>query len=386
MPDKNYLRSATDYSRRQGYLRWHDSCFISRKAKPNNSRGGNMKQEATVWLIVDSRTNGGIETHIQELARGLNNTDTRVAVVFLKDHGAHPLRWALEKEGLETFTLDGRFLSLVKRLRKCYKAGLYCCAAARIVGCAHVSTFHAGEFGTGKVAVYDWLHRQSSHLNDCNFAVSTEIADRVPKLPLVLNNFVSLPELPSKCGIQLAFVGRLSKEKGPDQLLQIASRMAQAEINFYGSGPLLSELKSQASGNCLFHGNQNDMALRWRDIGLLLMPSRHEGMPMAALEAMARRIPVIAFDVGDLGRVVNSGENGWLVKSGDIEGFQRAIERWIALDDHRRDEMRDAARQRIVDGFSSQQVIPLIIDQYRRSAAGRLPVCDAYCKQLPGRR
>lgn len=101
---------------------------------------------------------------------------------------------------------------------------------------------------------------------------------------------------------------------------------------------------------------------------------------MAALEAMARRIPVVAFDVGDLGRVVNSGETGWLVKSGDIEGFQRAIESWMTLDDHRRDEMRDAARKRIVDGFSSQQVIPLVVDQYRRSAAGRLPACDAFCK------
>jgi glycosyltransferase involved in cell wall biosynthesis len=348
-----------------------------------------MKQEATVWLVVDSRANGGIETHIQELARGLNDTDTRVAVVFIKDHGPHPLREALERDGLETFTLDGRFLSLVKQLRKhrpCvvhshgYKAGLYCCAAARIVGCTHISTFHAGEFGTGKVAVYDWLHRQASRLNDSNFAVSTEIADRVPKLPLVLNNFVSLPELPSKCGSQLAFVGRLSKEKGPDRLLQIAARMAQVEFNFYGSGPLLSNLKSEASGNCLFHGNQNDMAPRWRDIGLLLMPSRHEGMPMAALEAMARRIPVVAFDVGGLGRIVNSGENGWLVKNGDIDGFQRAIECWMALDDHRRDAMRDAARERIADGFSSQKVIPLVLDQYRRSAIDRLPACDAFCK------
>jgi glycosyltransferase involved in cell wall biosynthesis len=348
-----------------------------------------MKQEATVWLIVDSRANGGIETHIQELARGLSANDTRVTVVFIKDHGAHPLREALERDGLETFTLDGRFLSLVKQLRKGrpslvhshgYKAGLYCCAAARIVGCAHASTYHAGEFGTGKVAVYDWLHRQASLLNDSNFAVSTEIADRVPKLPLVLNNFVSLPELSSKCGTQLAYVGRLSREKGPDRLLQVAARMAQIEFNFYGSGPLLSNLKSEASDNCLFHGNQNDMASRWRDIGLLLMPSRHEGMPMAALEAMARRIPVVAFDVGDLGRVINSGANGWLVKSGDIEGFQRAIERWMALDDHRRDEMRDAARKRIADGFSSQQVIPLILDQYRRSAASKLPACDAFCK------
>ena len=348
-----------------------------------------MKQQATVWLVVDSRANGGIETHIQELAKGLNATDTRVVVVFIKDHGAHPLRDALERDGLETFTLDGRFLSLLRQLRQDrpslvhshgYKAGLYCCAATRMVGCAHVSTFHAGEFGTGKVAVYDWLHRQTSLLNDSNFAVSTEIAGRVPKLPLVLNNFVSLPELPSACGTQLAFVGRLSKEKGPDRLVQIAARMAQTEFNFYGSGPLLPDLQSQASGNCLFHGNQNDMAPRWRDIGLLLMPSRHEGMPMAALEAMARRIPVVAFDVGDLGRVINSGENGWLLKSGDIEGFQRAIERWMALDDHRRDEMRDAARKRVADGFSSQQVIPLILDQYRRSATGRFPACDALCK------
>ena len=348
-----------------------------------------MNLETTIWLVLDSRANGGIETHVLELARGLRQSRWQVSVVLIKDHGPHPLRSALQREGIPTFCLDGGAASLVRRLRSerpalihshGYKAGLYCCAAARVTGCAHVSTFHAGDFGSGRVALYDWLHRQSSRFNEANFAVSSEIADRVPRRPLVLNNFVSLPGPSAASGDRLAFVGRFSEEKGPDRLITIAAGLPATRFDFYGDGPLLARLKTEAGDNCRFHGNQADMTPHWRDIGLLLMPSRHEGLPMAALEAMARRIPVIAFDVGGLGRVIDSGENGWLVESGDVDGFRRAIEGWLALCESRRDLIRDAARRSIVERFSSQKIVPMVLEQYRQAVNKAVPACDAFCE------
>ena len=348
-----------------------------------------MNRENTIWLVLDSSGNGGIETHVMELARAIESYGLQVAVVFIKDYGLHPLRAALGSAGIASFSLDGSFGSLARSIRELrpallhshgYKAGIYCCAAALVTGCAHVTTFHSGDPGSGKLALFDWLHRQTSRLNAVNLTVSEEIAERIPSKSLVIDNFISIPEPEPRAKAQLAFVGRLSEEKGADQLLAIAAQLGPLQFDLYGDGPLKDELQRSASANCRFHGNQADMASRWSDIDLLLMPSRHEGLPMAALEAMARGIPVIAFDVGALDQVVESGVNGWLIRKGDLEGFRRAIQQWLTLDNQEKDAMREAARHHIASRFSSRRIVPLVLEQYRRAGGADFPACNAFCE------
>jgi len=348
-----------------------------------------MHRENTIWLVLDSSSSGGIETHVLELARAIDEYGLRVAVVFIEDHGQHPLRAALIDTDIPTFSLDGSFGSLTGSIRKFrpallhshgYKAGIYCCAAARITGSKHVTTFHSGDPGSGKLALFDWLHRQTARLNAINLAVSTEITERVPTNSLVIENFISIPEPELKNGTQLAFVGRLSEEKGADRLLAIAAQLGPIQFDLYGDGPLMDALQCSASANCHFHGNQADMAMRWGDIDLLLMPSRHEGLPMAALEAMARGIPVIAFDIGALDQVVEHGVNGWLVRPNDLEGFRRAIEQWLTLENPEKELMRKAARQRITSRFSSRRIVPRVLEQYRQAVGDGIPACNAFCE------
>ena len=59
-----------------------------------------MKPNNEIWLLVDSRGTGGIETHILELASALQQQARPVVVVFLKDYGPHPLRDALSVRGI----------------------------------------------------------------------------------------------------------------------------------------------------------------------------------------------------------------------------------------------------------------------------------------------
>lgn len=331
-----------------------------------------------IWLLLDSSKPGGIESHVLQLAVGLSRYGENVKVVFLTRYGEHPLRTALHSRGIATDTLDGHITTLWKEIRKArpsvihthgYKAGILGRLAARLSGVPVVSTYHAGEHSRGRLAVYDWLDRQSARLASAVFAVSPQIASRLPVVARQVDNFVDTTESEISSGGEIAFVGRLSEEKGPDIFLRLASRLPGQDFHVYGGGPQSSVLSHSATSNVRFHGQQDDMTRVWSRIGLLVMPSRHEGLPMAALEAMARGIPVLASDVGALGRLIDSGANGWLVKPGELDALIDRLSLWLDMSKQKQSRLSMAARQRVVERFSAKAVIPRLISSYGHISA-----------------
>jgi len=89
---------------------------------------------------------------------------------------------------------------------------------------------------------------------------------------------------------------------------------------------------------------------------VFLLPSELESFGLAALEAMARGVPVVGSDAGGLPEVVRHAESGYLLPVGDVEGMAtRAIE--ILKDDERRREMGQAARHRVESLFGAERVV-----------------------------
>jgi N-acetyl-alpha-D-glucosaminyl L-malate synthase BshA len=96
---------------------------------------------------------------------------------------------------------------------------------------------------------------------------------------------------------------------------------------------------------------------------LLLLPSQNESFGLAALEAMACEVPVVATNLGGVPELVVDGECGRLYPLGDIHGMARgSLE---ILEDGNLPAFRKAARRRAVDFYSSDRVIPLYEDYYR---------------------
>lgn len=339
-----------------------------------------MQQPLSIWLLLDSRQPGGIESHVMQLAEGLAEHKIAVTVVFLTHYGDHPLRDALTHHGISTLSLDGTFSTLNRMLKRVtpnvihthgYKAGILGRLAANANNIPVLSTFHAGEKSTGKLAIYDWLDRNTSFLADKIYAVSPQIASRLPASTEISDNFVNTSDLSVSYGKQIAYVGRLSYEKGPDSLLRLARQFPGETFHIYGDGPMRESLENSAPSNLVFHGQQNDMANVWSRIGLLIMPSRHEGLPMAALEAMARGIPIQAYAVGALGQLINE-KNGWLIEPNQMQKLASALKHWLDMSEQQKLSIKRATITTIQQRFSSQVVIPKIIAVYSQLASSSL--------------
>jgi len=182
------------------------------------------------------------------------------------------------------------------------------------------------------------------------------------------DNFIATDELIMSTGKQVAFVGRLSHEKGPDIYLRLARCFPEEPFHIYGSGLLEEELQRDAPDNVYFHGQQNDMSSVWQDIGLLVMPSRFEGLPMAALEAMGRGIPVMAFNVGALSSLISHNHNGWIIEPVKLTELSYQFQGWLEMDKSKQDYFKVEARQTILNRFSADVAIPPLIRSYKQLA------------------
>ncbi|MCP4322776.1 MAG: glycosyltransferase family 4 protein, partial [Alteromonadales bacterium] len=326
-----------------------------------------------IWLLLDSSQSGGIESHVLQLAQGLQQYEQQVEVIFLTFYGKHPMREELSTQGINSRSLDGRFNTLCNALKNeqptvlhthGYKAGIIGRLAAWINNIPSISTYHAGEIATGKLAFYDWLDRKTAGFAKQRFAVSPQIADRLTGNVGVFNNFINERELKTSTGQQIAFVGRISYEKGPDSFMALAKQFPEIDFHLYGDGPQLAELKSTSSTNLKCHGQQDDMSLVWPNIGLLVMPSRFEGLPMAALEAMARGIPVLAYNVGALHRLIEPEYNGWLVEPENMTELTKRIIQWSHFSQQHKQFLQLACKETIQQQFSSDVAIPKLVANY----------------------
>ncbi|MDD1794671.1 glycosyltransferase family 4 protein [Enterovibrio sp. ZSDZ42] len=330
-----------------------------------------------IWIVLDSRGFGGIESHVEQLALGLSSARTDVTVVFLNQYGEHPIQKRLLYHGLDCQILDGRIVSLWQAIRKDmpdvihthgYKAGILARPIAKMMGITCASTFHSGEVKEGKMKFYDWVDRHTAFLANQVYAVSTPVLESIPCPAKLANNFVNVEDSEASNGDQIAFVGRLSKEKAPERFVHLAKRFPHLEFHVYGDGPMLKSLEKSAPQNLTFHGAQSDMRKVWNLIGLLVIPSRAEGLPMSSLEAMARGIPVAAFNVGALGQLIEHNHNGWLLEQGDMNGLVEVIHQWRNSDVVQRAEWRMRAISTIKKDYSAEAVVPQLLKAYATAA------------------
>jgi glycosyltransferase involved in cell wall biosynthesis len=172
----------------------------------------------------------------------------------------------------------------------------------------------------------------------------------------------------------------LVKRKGIDVLLRALSAMRAAEAErtvllVGGEGPEHEPLEVLAeelglSARVTFLGRRTDKAELLAACDAFVLPSRQEGLGVAALEAMAAGRAVVASRVGGLGETVLDEGTGLLVPPGEPEALARALDRLLE-EPELRERLGAAGPARVEDGHLPEQMVAAYEKLYREILESR---------------
>ena len=241
--------------------------------------------------------------------------------------------------------------------------------AARTAGLPVVATVHGFTGGGPGNRLYEWMDRRLLRRFEAAICVSESVREALlrsgcpaERLRVITNGFVAVPplgrdEARRALGVEggrvVGWVGRFSVEKGADLFVDAFARVEVpgAQAVLVGDGPERAGVEvraaaSRAAGRVRFAGPQPRAARLLPALDVLVLSSRTEGTPMVLLEAMAAGVPIVAFAVGGVGRVVDASY-AWLVPAGDTAALAAAMRDVLSRPGEARE--RAAAARRVLD-------------------------------------
>jgi glycosyltransferase involved in cell wall biosynthesis len=167
-------------------------------------------------------------------------------------------------------------------------------------------------------------------------------------------------------GRAILFVGRLSREKGVDTLIN-AARFTTHPVRIVGDGPLRKKLEADAPPNVTFLGRLSHDRVIYemsRSRCLVLPSAWYEGFPLVLVEAYSVGLPVVASRLGSLIELVEDGVTGLHFAPNDVIGLARAVER-LTSDAAFAVRLGHASRRRYEDRFTPERVLSDLETIYR---------------------
>jgi glycosyltransferase involved in cell wall biosynthesis len=261
-----------------------------------------------------------------------------------------------------------------------YKPDILGWRAARQVGIPVIVVSHGWTAATWKVRLYERLDRWVHARADAVVCVSEAQAAKVRSAGVDVNRIVTIvnavaddafapPDpaygkklreyFPKSPRWIVGAAGRLSPEKGFDQLVAAAGQLCQSHpdigVIIFGEGPMRAALESQIASLALeekvvLAGFRGDVGryLPHLDVGAL--PSFTEGLPVILLEMLAAGRSVVATAVGGIPEVIAENATGWLVPAGDAASLATRLGR--CLDEAtERNRVGDAGRAIVRERF-----------------------------------
>lgn len=206
--------------------------------------------------------------------------------------------------------------------------------------------------------------------------------DEIEVIPnfICQNHYKRLPDSPLRAELApngerlLVHVSNFRAVKRPADCVEILAKVRAAGENarliMVGDGPELSAVRYRAeqldmNGNVVFVGKQANIADYLGVADIFLLPSELESFGLAALEAQACEVPVIATRIGGIPEVVADGESGFLSDVGDVEKMTTDTLR-LLKDDKLRRSFGKKGRESAIQRYSTSKIIPQYIAFYEK--------------------
>lgn len=242
--------------------------------------------------------------------------------------------------------------------------------------------------------------------SDLVFAVSTDLQEKMciewGQQPILLHTGIDpsfFRNLESKDRLRLKWnlrkddlvvltVCNLVKHKGVHVLIEALGDLQKCMPNsrirllVVGEGPEERNLKKQSSNlglgeNAIFLGSRTRKELLelYNIADLFVLASYSEGLPFVLLEAMACETMCISTPVGDIGKVIRMGYNGFLVKTGDSTDLADRMKEALSLQAERKFVIRVRARETVERDFDLRR-ITLVMVQTLQARIKEKGVCQ----------
>jgi glycosyltransferase involved in cell wall biosynthesis len=261
-----------------------------------------------------------------------------------------------------------------------YKADVYAYLAMRSSTTPLVSTCHTWYDDNRLVWLYGVIDRRVLRRYQAVVAVSDGVRQRLldsgvssARIHFIRNGIdlrpftnatPSLSHLAAPESLLIGWVGRLTRDKGPDILLravaQVRPEFPDARYILVGEGPYRPEVErliTELALGDVVHllGQRTNMPAVYASCDLMVSSSRQEGLPMAILEGMAAGLPWIATSVGSVPMVVRDSQNGILIPPENAEVLAKSMIQ-LMRSTKERTHMGIAARSLTESEFSAERM------------------------------
>ncbi len=171
----------------------------------------------------------------------------------------------------------------------------------------------------------------------------------------------------------VGFVGRMVPVKQPHLFAAMVRRLKGVIGVMFGDGPLLAGLRREHGQGIRFPGAVPDMQRYLPALDILVLTSRREGCPLAALEARACGVAVVGLDRPGIRDALGGGKHGLLVPPESGAAGLAGVVREVLGDDRHRARLVDSGRAGL-ERYDPARVASALTAHYGRLVRRTAPV------------
>ena len=273
-----------------------------------------------------------------------------------------------------------------------YKSDILGLIAARVAGIKAMATPHGFENVRDiKLQFFIWLEHFALRHFDCVAPLSEELQSDMnrnkidpTKIRLIING-VDLEEIeveqkrhitpiyPDPHEKRIGYVGQIAYRKNMGDLIEtfdlLYKRNKNIRLILIGDGQERSEMermaKSLASSSQIdFLGFRDDRLKLMKEMDLFSMTSSLEGIPRGMMEAMAMEIPVAAYNIPGVDKLIIHERTGLMAEYGHVEDLKKCWER-LLFDGEFSSQIALNGRKHVVENFSAKRMAEEYLNLYQ---------------------